>query len=334
MTLVGTPNSSNWTLPTLSYNTNYYWKVVAFNCCDNTSGSIWSFTTVTAVQNWSVSMNASTPTKGSNPNLAFGTNASATDGFDSGIDLPHPPSILEFDAYFSIDDDTFDQLDEDFRAPTASIQWILHAVSDVDDITLTWNAGAVPPDTALYMNTGTEVINMKLQNSVTLPAGHYNIIISQGVEIELSLKTGWNMVSVPLTPIDPSCSTVFPGAAAVYTWDPISKSYDPIASGDAITHDKGYWVAVTGDSVFHVFGLSVYNWTTDITKGWNMIGSVIEDVAFTSPEDNPDGSVEAFAYRWDPVGRCYVYTQSIASMQGSWIAATQNCDLTLATSTP
>ena len=335
-TYLGNTSNSSYQLPQLNNSTKYYWRVVAKNGCGSTNGSIWSFTTIASGQNWSVPMNASTPNEGSNPNLAFGINSSATDGFDSGIDLPHPPPAPgnTLDAYFH-SDDIFDQLDEDFRAPNASIQWILHAVSDVDDITLTWDAGAIPPDTALYMNTGADVIDMKQQNSVVLPPGSYDIIISQGeVEIELSLKTGWNMVSVPVTPIDSSRSAVFPGAAAVYTWDPISKSYDPIASGDAITHDKGYWVAVTGDSVFHVFGLSVYNWTTDITKGWNMIGSVIEDVAFTSPEDNPDGSVEAFAYRWDPVGRCYVYTQSIASMQGSWIAATQNCDLTLGIVTP
>ena len=44
-TLVGSPNASSWTLPAMSANTTYYWKVVAKNGCGSTNGSIWSFTT-------------------------------------------------------------------------------------------------------------------------------------------------------------------------------------------------------------------------------------------------------------------------------------------------
>ncbi|HHI30648.1 MAG TPA: hypothetical protein ENL17_02920, partial [Candidatus Methanoperedenaceae archaeon] len=40
-------------------------------------------------QEWFVSMNATTSTEGSNLNLGFGTNESATDDFDSGMDIPH-----------------------------------------------------------------------------------------------------------------------------------------------------------------------------------------------------------------------------------------------------
>jgi hypothetical protein len=46
--LVGSPNASDWALSTLSSNTTYYWKVVAFNgstCNTSDNSSIWSFTT-------------------------------------------------------------------------------------------------------------------------------------------------------------------------------------------------------------------------------------------------------------------------------------------------
>jgi len=44
-TLVGSPNASSWTLPALSVNATYYWKVVANSCGGSTNGSIWKFTT-------------------------------------------------------------------------------------------------------------------------------------------------------------------------------------------------------------------------------------------------------------------------------------------------
>lgn len=73
----------------------------------------------------------------------------------------------------------------------------------------------------------------------------------------------------------------------------------------------------------------MYEWTTNITAGWNMIGSVMSNAGFTSPNDDPDGSVEAFIYWWDPVANYYVFGTTIEAGKGYWIAATQNCNLTM-----
>jgi len=146
-------------------------------------------------------------------------------------------------------------------------------------------------------------------------------------QIQIALKAGWNMVSVPVVPDDTSVSAVFPGAEAVYTWDPATKSY--YMPTDVEPH-KGYWVAVTADTDITVTGAIVSNWTSSLTAGWNMIGSIYgKDVDFSDPDDVPDGSVEAPAYWWNPSTRSYDLVYTLETKNGHWAAATQNCQLTV-----
>jgi len=149
---------------------------------------------------------------------------------------------------------------------------------------------------------------------------------TSGSEIQIALKAGWNMVSVPVTPANNSVNAVFPGAAAVYTWDPSNRSY---LTPTTVDIGKGYWVAVAGDTTITVTGAPVANWTTDIKAGWNMIGSVINNASIISPNDNPDGSLQPFAYWWDPLSKAYQYTTETEPGKGYWVASVSDCKLTL-----
>jgi len=150
--------------------------------------------------------------------------------------------------------------------------------------------------------------------------------------MDLELTTGWNMVSVPVLPDDPSVSAVFPGVDAVYTWNPVARSYDV---PDTVTPDGGYWVAVSSDRVLSVEGVVLNRWTTDLQPGWNMVGSVHGGVcSFLEPDDDPCDSVEAFTYCWDPVSKSYQYGTEICPCQGYWVAATDSCVLTVGPPVP
>ena len=144
--------------------------------------------------------------------------------------------------------------------------------------------------------------------------------------LRIPLKAGWNMVSVPVTPADNSVSAVFPGVAVVYTWDPVSKTYTVPGT---VEPDIGYWVAVIQDATITVTGAPVETWTGSIAAGWNMIGSVISNASIADPDDSPGGSVQPFAYWWDPDTKTYVFTTEIQPGKGYWVAATQDCTLTV-----
>ena len=134
------------------------------------------------------------------------------------------------------------------------------------------------------------------------------------------------MVSVPVIPADNSVEAVFPGVAVVYSWDPVNKRYTVPTT---IEPQKGYMVAVTGDRTIVISGEPVTAWATGIEAGWDMIGSVFNGAGIADPDDDPDGSVEAFAYWWNPVSRSFVYTTDIEPGKGYMVAATRDCALTM-----
>jgi hypothetical protein len=129
---------------------------------------------------WSVPMEATTETEGNNPNLEFGTRTSATDGYDNGIDVGHPPlgPGVTFNAYFSIVHPLFPQLDKDYRGEADSIVWTLEVESPSEQIDLTWNVSVVPANISLGL-TGTGIdIDMKAAASTVLEAGTYSLTIT------------------------------------------------------------------------------------------------------------------------------------------------------------
>jgi len=153
---------------------------------------------------------------------------------------------------------------------------------------------------------------------------------STTVDVNIALKAGWNMVSVPLELDDASRAAVFPPAdvVAVYTWNPGTKSYEVPTN---IAPEVGYWVAVTGDKTITVTGTPKTTWTSSLTTGWNMVGSVYGDsVAVGALVDDPSGSIlDSAIYWWNPVSKSYETATSIVEGQGYWAATTQNCTLTM-----
>ncbi len=133
---------------------------------------------------WSVPMTSTTATEGSNLNLEFGTNASATDDYDGGIDVPHPPPGpgVQSDAYFPINHLIFTGLDKDYRTPADSIQWTLHVESSSEEITLTWDATGVPANYSLTLIGAGPDIDMKaVPPSTVLGAGIHSLTIRAAV---------------------------------------------------------------------------------------------------------------------------------------------------------
>jgi hypothetical protein len=140
--------------------------------------------TFTALLDWSISLTVSAGNEGINQNLAFGTKPNATDQFDTGLDVPHPPSAPDstFDAYFASTSLLFPQLDKDYQAPLLASTdirvWEMTMKSASTDMTLSWDISEIPPELEILVQTDTAVVDIRTQSSMMIPAGDDVVTIS------------------------------------------------------------------------------------------------------------------------------------------------------------
>jgi len=91
----------------------------------------------------------------------------------------------------------------------------------------------------------------------------------------LSLSEGWQLVSIPLRPQDPSPEAVFPPEVVAEVW-----AYDGqggYRTPDRICVKKGYWVRATRPSTRTIVGMRPPDTSVSLTAGWNLIGIVGPD---------------------------------------------------------
>lgn len=98
---------------------------------------------------------------------------------------------------------------------------------------------------------------------------------------ELALFEGWNLISLPLTPVDPSngvvLADILDDVNSVWTFDGEAKtwsSYSPGAPSNLVemVDDQGYWIKMTEDATLTLRGEYVYTGELALFEGWNFIG--------------------------------------------------------------
>ena len=150
--------------------------------------------------------------------------------------------------------------------------------------------------------------------------------------VEVDVKAGWNMVSVPggLSDCENTVADVFGNQIiAIYFWNAVTKSYN---APTILEPNRGYWVAVTKDKTITITGTPVTEWICDIFQGWNMIGSAYGDtldVSNLTTDADPDPLVRNAIYHWNPGSKSYESTSSIVPGEGYWAATTADCQLML-----
>jgi len=110
---------------------------------------------------------------------------------------------------------------------------------------------------------------------IVMDTGDFNlnwIEVTTSDAFDLSLSPGWNLVSIPIAPLQPQVQAVFPPAAVSAVWE-----YEP-ASGytqpTQIQPKRGYWVFANALTVLRIDGFRPSDTTVPVVGGWNLIGIV------------------------------------------------------------
>jgi parallel beta-helix repeat protein len=140
---------------------------------------------------------------------------------------------------------------------------------------------------------------------------------------------GWYMISLSIVPPDCSVSVIFPSALGqtAYSWNPDEENYHAAAK---IEPGEGYWIAFPEPATATVPGIPLQTYTKYFSsQGWYMMGSVVDTVDFTDPDDQPDGSILTPAFGYDSDHKGYVPVDSLIPNEGYWIAVFEACSLSV-----
>ncbi|MFI5250865.1 MAG: T9SS type A sorting domain-containing protein [Bacteroidota bacterium] len=134
----------------------------------------------------------------------------------------------------------------------------------------------------------------------------------------VSVRTGWNLVSIPVYRYDHTPASIFSmyvsGTAFEY-----NKGYSRI---DSLKYGEGYWIKSSGAASFQINGASLQNTVIPVTAGWNLIGSVDHEIAAPF-----GGIVSSFVFGYSNTG--YNKTSILTPGEGYWVKASGNGSIVL-----
>lgn len=181
------------------------------------------------------------------------------------------------------------------------------------------------------------------EDRTTTTGGTYIEQIQQTVQ--LPLKRGWNLISLPLAPLDPRVESVLSSLAGSYRivwsyqegawlmYDPTNEMFSNL---DLLDSGYGYWIDMLDEDRLEFEG-TLTSPVIDLTEGWNLAGycatvSTPVDAAFASIENYLDA---VWSYRdaawwmYDPAAPEPGTLQSLDPGWGYWIKVNAVCSWTL-----
>jgi hypothetical protein len=110
----------------------------------------------------------------------------------------------------------------------------------------------------------------------------------------ITVRTGWNMISLPGIPSDGKLSSLFTTA--------ISKAFSyetGYLEMDTLRWGIGYWVKFAAPQEFTLHGITSPGDTIPVKQGWNMIGTVLEEISVASIGQSEPDLVQSSFYEYN-----------------------------------
>ena len=143
-------------------------------------------------------------------------------------------------------------------------------------------------------------------------------------KMAISLKQGWNQVSVPtgysvsLSDIQQKCSVT-----SAWQYDAALGQYSAATafSGGA----AGAWMKAGSDCTYELDAPYASTWSVPLKAGWNMIGAPAGGATLASVAG--DCNIISGAWNYAPSASQYVYSSSLEPGKGYWVKVAGTCTL-------
>jgi hypothetical protein len=116
------------------------------------------------------------------------------------------------------------------------------------------------------------------------------------ISCSMDLRSGWNMISLPVIQESPKVSDLFPQAVVIYGYE--KAGYVRVKRDENLEAGKGYWILLNEAKTYTLTGLYIPDYTHMIEEdGWKMIGGCSFDAKASSTNCN--------------IGVIYMYEQGV-----------------------
>lgn len=153
-------------------------------------------------------------------------------------------------------------------------------------------------------------------DALTLASGYGAIYAVHA--FTLRLRLGWNLISIPLQPLDPASQRVLPDTACGPLWRWEEGGYEPASR---VLPMHGYWVFSRGAAEHVLQGIAVTDPYRDQSAGWHLVGPAgmpPYPVLAVPLACEPVEAMIGFPWEWGPDLACPA-TEGLSPGRGFWI---------------
>ncbi len=139
--------------------------------------------------------------------------------------------------------------------------------------------------------------------------------VAETFTLVTQMSSGWNMIALPVEPIDPRATSVFPSAtSAAFAY---SNGY---VSRDTLYQGVGYWMNFGPSHQISVSGEPITSDSVPVNAGWNLIGAISSPVPVSSITTSPSGIVMSPFFEFN---NGYSGATTLSPMKAYWVRCTQ-----------
>lgn len=138
---------------------------------------------------------------------------------------------------------------------------------------------------------------------------------NSGLRKAMQMRSGWNLVSIPVKPENYSASDLFRSASS-----PLFEFEGQYQIEDTTQTGAGYWVKYDSSEIEYFVGRENSSDTVEVAAGWNMVGGLSYPVEISGITYEPPDLVLSGFYEYDG---SYFVGDTIKPGLGYWVKASQ-----------